>query len=203
MFISRRSTVATETQIQPRSGASTQGENIMAIRTTLAAAALSTVALLSGTAFAGDFASDLSEAKVASQTTGRETREAVTPALNAAQSFNAWGNHAQAQGYLNYARGMLGLPTSAAIVATPVVAAPIASFDQQVNEAKAANANATREIRETVAIHLNAVEGLEVQGKHDQAQAYLNFARGKLGLQVPATQTADAGDIVSYRPEAR
>ncbi|WP_207462797.1 hypothetical protein [Azospirillum sp. SYSU D00513] len=93
----------------------------MTIRTTIAAAALSTVALLSGTSFAADFGTQLNEAQVASQQVDRETREAVTPALNAAQSFSAWGAQEQAQDYLTYARSKLGL-SSAAVIATPVVA---------------------------------------------------------------------------------
>ncbi|WP_207462170.1 hypothetical protein [Azospirillum sp. SYSU D00513] len=96
----------------------------MTIRTTIAAAALSTVALLSGTAFAGDFNSDLTEAKIASQVAGRDAREAAIPALNAARSLNAWGYQDQAQDYLNYARGKLGLTNTSVVVATPVVAAP-------------------------------------------------------------------------------
>ncbi|WP_207462897.1 hypothetical protein [Azospirillum sp. SYSU D00513] len=93
----------------------------MTIRNAIAAAALSTVALLSGTSFAADFGSQLNEAQVASHQVDRETREAVTPALNAAQSFSAWGAQEQAQDYLTYARGKLGL-SSAAVIATPVVA---------------------------------------------------------------------------------
>ncbi|WP_207461027.1 hypothetical protein [Azospirillum sp. SYSU D00513] len=94
----------------------------MTIRTTIAAAALSTVALLSGTAFAADFGTQLNEAQVASQQVDRETREAVAPALNAAQSFSAWGAQEQVQDYLTYARAKLGLSNSSAVIATPVVA---------------------------------------------------------------------------------
>ncbi|WP_207459963.1 hypothetical protein [Azospirillum sp. SYSU D00513] len=101
----------------------------MTIRTTIAAAALSTVALLSGTSFAADFGAQLKDAQVASQQVDRETREAVTPALNAAQSLSAWGAQGQAQDYLTYARAKLGLSGSA-IAATPVVAAPQAAAVQ-------------------------------------------------------------------------
>ena len=96
----------------------------MTIRHTIAAAALSAVALLSGTSLAADFAYELSEAKVASQVADRDTREAVIPALNAAGSLNAWGYQGQAQDQLAFARGKLGLSASSAIVATPVVSAP-------------------------------------------------------------------------------
>jgi hypothetical protein len=101
----------------------------MTIRTTLAAAALSTVALLSGTSFAAEFSSQLNEAKVAVQTTGKATRQAVVPALNAAYGFNAIGDQTQAQDFLNFARGKLGLSTASAVVATPVVAAPAQTTD--------------------------------------------------------------------------
>jgi hypothetical protein len=176
----------------------------MTIRTTIAAAALSTVALLSGTAFAGDFSSDLSEAKIASQTAGREIREAVTPALNSAQSLEAWGYHSGARNYLTYARGMLGLSTSSAVVATPVVAAPVAvtagSFEEQLTEAKITSLSAGRETRETVVAEISAARALNAQGNQAQAEGHLNFARGKLGLVV--AQSATAGDIVDFRPEA-
>ncbi|WP_207462896.1 hypothetical protein [Azospirillum sp. SYSU D00513] len=99
----------------------------MTIRTTIAAAALSTIALLSGTSFAADFSAQLSEAQVASQVADRDTREAAIPALNAARSLNAWGYQDQAQDQLAFARGKLGLSASSAIVATPVVSAPQAA----------------------------------------------------------------------------
>ncbi|WP_207462798.1 hypothetical protein [Azospirillum sp. SYSU D00513] len=102
----------------------------MTIRTTIAAAALSTIALLSGTSFAADFGSQLSEAQVASQLADRDAREAAIPALNAARSLNAWGYQDQAQDQLTFARNMLGLsasPAFSAIVATPVVSAPQAA----------------------------------------------------------------------------
>jgi hypothetical protein len=179
----------------------------MTIRHTIAAVALSTAALLSGTAFAGNFASDLSEAKIASQTAGREIREAVTPALNSAQSLDAWGYHSGAQGYLTYARGMLGLPTSSAVVATPVVAAPMAadagvgSFDQRLNEAKIASLSAGREIRDVVSNEISVAQSLSAQGNQSQAEGHLAFARGKLGLEV--AQATNIGDVADYRPEAR
>ncbi|WP_207461133.1 hypothetical protein [Azospirillum sp. SYSU D00513] len=96
----------------------------MTIRTTIAAAALSTIALLSGTSFAADFASQLSEAQVASQLAERDAREAAVPALNAARSLSAWGYQDQAQDQLSFARNRLGLSASSAIVAAPVVSAP-------------------------------------------------------------------------------
>ena len=96
----------------------------MTIRTTIAAAALSTIALLSGTSFAADFGSQLNEAQVASQVADRDTREAAIPALNAARSLNAWGYQDQAQDQLAFARGKLGLSNTSVVVATPVVAAP-------------------------------------------------------------------------------
>ena len=99
----------------------------MTIRHTIAAAALSTVALLSGNSLAADFASELSEARVASQIADRDTREAVIPALNAAGALNAWGYKDDAREQLAFARGMLGLSASSAVIATPVVASPEAA----------------------------------------------------------------------------
>ncbi|WP_207462796.1 hypothetical protein [Azospirillum sp. SYSU D00513] len=188
----------------------------MTIRTTIAAAALSTVALLSGTSFAADFGTQLNEAQVASHQVDRETREAVIPALSAAQSFSAWGAQDQAQDYLSYARAKLGL-SDTAIVATPVVAAPqaVEGFDRQLSEAKAKAAGAARETREIAAIHLSAAEGYAQGGNQAKAQQYLNFARGKLGLPVTQAQTAQPvvasgaalqvaqdNGLVGLRPEA-
>ncbi|WP_207462292.1 hypothetical protein [Azospirillum sp. SYSU D00513] len=73
------------------------------IRYATATAALSIVALMSSAGFAADFAAQLDQAKAASHTASREIREAVTPALNAAQSFNSLGDQEQAHGYLAFA----------------------------------------------------------------------------------------------------
>ena len=177
----------------------------MTIRHTIAAAALSTVALLSGTSLAADFASELSEAKVASQVADRDTREAVIPALNAAGSLNAWGYQSQAQDQLSFARGMLGLSTSSAIVATPVVAASSidgTGLDAQLTEAKAALSGASREIRKAAIPALNTARSLVASGSHVEAQDYLNFVRGKLGLGAPAQiQAVKIGDIAGLAVE--
>jgi hypothetical protein len=96
----------------------------MTIRHTVAAVAVSAIALMSGASQAADFAEQLIEAKVASQVAGRATREAVTPALNAAQSLSDWGSQSKAQDYLNFARSKLGLPSSPVIMAAPVIDTP-------------------------------------------------------------------------------
>ena len=95
----------------------------MAIRHTIAAAALSTIALLSGTGLAADFNSQLNEAKAVNVNAYRETRETVATHLNAAEGYSQAGDQAKAQQYLNFARGKLGLPVVQAQAAVPVVAA--------------------------------------------------------------------------------
>ncbi|WP_207459962.1 hypothetical protein [Azospirillum sp. SYSU D00513] len=178
----------------------------MTIRTTIAAAALSAFTLLSGTSFAADFASQLSEAQTAGQVAGRDLREAAIPALNAARSLHARGYQDQAQDQLSFARNVLGLSTSSARIALPVVAAPSlgdAGFDARLAEARSALSGASREIREAVTPSLNVAAALMGQGKTVQAQDYLNNARGKLGFSTrevivasPAfeiPQIADAG----------
>jgi hypothetical protein len=180
----------------------------MTIRTTIAAVALSSAALLSGTAFAGDFAAQLSEAKVASQTAEHEVRQAVVPALNAAYGLNAIGAQDQAQDQLTFARNKLGLSTSPAIVATPVVASPmgrasVGSFEEQLNEAKVASLTAAREIREAVAAQIDTAQALNAQGNQASAEDHLNFARGKLGLTVAAQAQSRAIADIYLPPSAR
>jgi hypothetical protein len=174
----------------------------MTIRHTIVAVAVSTVALLSGGAFAADFSSNLTEAKVAAQTAGRDVREAVIPALNAAQSLNAWGAQTQAHEQLIFARNKLGLATSSAVTADPVVATPIAvnqridTFEERLKEAKVASLLAGREIRAMVSAELSAAHGLNAQGSQVRAEDHLNFARSKLGLVVAAqAQSRDLADI--------
>ena len=99
----------------------------MTIRTTIAAAALSTVALLSGTSFAADFGSQLNEAKIKAAEAPRETREIAAIHLSAAEGYAHAGNQAGAQQYLNFARGKLGLPVTQAQAAQPVVASGAAA----------------------------------------------------------------------------
>jgi hypothetical protein len=80
-----------------------------------------------------------------------------------------------------------------------------ADFAEQLSEAKTASLNATsREIRDTVAIHLSVAQSLNEQGKQAGAQSYLDFARGKLGLNISAQAPAvNIGEIVGLRDEAR
>jgi hypothetical protein len=180
----------------------------MTIRHTLAAVALSTATLLSGTAFAGDFAAQLSEAKVVSQTAGHSTRQAVVPALNAAYGLKAIGAQDQAQDQLTFARNKLGLSTSSAIVATPVVASPmgkasVGSFDEQLSEAKVASLTAGREIREAVVAEISVAQALNAQGNQASAEDHLNYARGKLGLTVTAQAQSRAIADIYLPPSAR
>ncbi|WP_207460879.1 hypothetical protein [Azospirillum sp. SYSU D00513] len=180
----------------------------MTIRHTIAAAALSAAALLSGTALAGDFASDLREATILGQTANRDVREAVAPALKAARSLEAFGDTAQARDFLAYARGQLGLSNGSALVATPVVAGPAvgaASFDAQLTEAMDALSGAGRDVREAAAPSLKAAQAFSTQGKQAQARDHLNFARGKLGLAIPAesrTAKVDLNQVAELRDEA-
>jgi hypothetical protein len=186
---------------------------VMNTKALLASAAFSAALLASGLGYAADGIGTQIEATRAAMlnynpsTVDRSDREAATVNLDAAAAAHRNGNDARAQSFLNFARGELGLPVNSALVASPVVASPApataASFDRQLGEAKAASADARREIRDTVAVSLSTAEGLEAQGKLAQAQSYLNFARGELGLDVPApSNVADSG-ITGLRPEAR
>ncbi|WP_207462282.1 hypothetical protein [Azospirillum sp. SYSU D00513] len=93
----------------------------MAIRHTIAAA-LSTVALLSGPSLAADFASQLNEANIKATEATRETREIAAIHLSAAEGYSKAGNQVKAQQYLNFARSKLGLPVNQAQVAQPAIA---------------------------------------------------------------------------------
>ncbi|WP_207459964.1 hypothetical protein [Azospirillum sp. SYSU D00513] len=105
----------------------------MTIRNAIAAAALSTVALLSGTGFAADFGAQLNEAKAEAADAARETREVAAIHLSAAAGYARSGNQASAQQYLNFARGKLGLPVTQAQAAQPVVASGAAAQATQDN----------------------------------------------------------------------
>jgi hypothetical protein len=168
-------------------------------------AAFAAITLMAGSSFAGDFGSDLAEAKVVAQTVGKATRQVVIPALNAAEGLNAIGKSAQARAQLNFARGNLGLSTSPLPVATPVLALPPApqDFEAQLEEAKVASARASRENREQLTTHLRAAESLAGQGEREQAWDYLNFARGKLGLEISMTAPSTDTRIEGLRPEPR
>ncbi|WP_029010413.1 hypothetical protein [Azospirillum halopraeferens] len=57
----------------------------------------------------GSFEQQLAEARIASHSVYRDSRETATINLNVAQSLNAQGKQAAAQQYLDVARGQLGL----------------------------------------------------------------------------------------------
>ncbi|SMF33841.1 hypothetical protein SAMN02982917_1686 [Azospirillum oryzae] len=93
----------------------------MSIRKTAATALFSAVLLASGASFAASstgsasFADQLSEARAALQQTlpggvGRTEVLQVERDLSIAQDLNRQGKTAQAQSYLNHARGTLDLP---------------------------------------------------------------------------------------------
>ncbi|HYG84850.1 MAG TPA: hypothetical protein VD978_01180 [Azospirillum sp.] len=79
------------------------------------------------------------------------------------------------------------------------------SFEAQLNEAKSVGqAEASRETRSTIATNLSVAERLHAQGNEAQAEQYLRFARGMLGLdtatQSPATQVGErtgAGNAIN------
>ena len=58
------------------------------------------------------------------------------------------------------------------------------SFEAQLNEAKSISLlDVERSERSTVATNLSVAEHLYAQGKQAQAEQYLNFARGLMGLE--------------------
>jgi hypothetical protein len=76
----------------------------------LTASMLMTGASFAATESAGNFTAQLNEAKVASLTQGDpDTRGTVVAQLSTAEHLYEQGQKAQAQQYLRFARGMLGL----------------------------------------------------------------------------------------------
>lgn len=94
---------------------------------TIAAAALSLAVLTSGSAFAASFDSLLADTKAAtvSAQIERSDRDLANNYIVMAQSIADQGDEAKALGFLNFARGKLGLVASDSAVAQ---AQPGASF---------------------------------------------------------------------------
>lgn len=77
-----------------------------------------------------------------------------------------------------------------------------AAFSAQLNEATSAAQNRVpagmgREEHLIVDRYLRIAEDLQRQGRTDQAQAYLNFARGELGLRNGGSAVATASRMVA------
>jgi hypothetical protein len=84
----------------------------------------------------------------------------------------------------------------AATVLTAGTSFAAGGFDAQLNEAKAASTDMRdRDTRDTISIHLSVAESLQKRGQDTRAAAYLNYARGMLGLPLDAqpfqAQTAE------------
>jgi len=75
--------------------------------------------------------------------------------------------------------------------------ADTSSFQAQLNEAKSST-TASREMQSTVATHLSAAEALHARGNAAEAEQYLNFARGMLGLDT-VTSTTQVGERTGAR----
>lgn len=108
----------------------------MTIRTAASAALFSALVLASGASFAASPASvadQIRETKAAlSQSLpggmGRTEQLQAERNLSIAESLNRQGRAAEAQGYLNYARGALDIPFRQSAAGTPTASAPTASF---------------------------------------------------------------------------
>ncbi|WP_207459739.1 hypothetical protein [Azospirillum sp. SYSU D00513] len=82
----------------------------------IAAATLTATALASGPSLAAGFDTQLGEAQAASLAQPeREIRDTIATHLSTAESLQAQGREAEAQPYLNLARGLLGLPVEQSV----------------------------------------------------------------------------------------
>ena len=111
--------------------------------------------------------------------------------IQAIAQKHAMTSHRIADIALTAALTIIMLPMSASF-AQPAGAG---TFEAQMDEAKSIALTASSDTRSTIATYLSVAQALHAQGKEAQAEEYLRFASGILGLytapQSPDTQVGE------------